>query len=123
MPCFAPLTAFITPWQTNAQSGKSFRKVSFKEDSDHSININLACGQCIGCRLEKSKAWATRCMNEAQMHTQNCFITLTYNDDHLPSDQSLHHRDFQLFFKRLRKKFSNPKTPKPQNPNEKKNKN
>jgi len=44
-------------------------------------------------------------MHEAQMHTQNCFITLTYNDDHLPSDQSLHHRDFQLFFKRLRKKY------------------
>lgn len=106
MPCFTPLQAFITPYQTNSQTGKSYRSVSFKETDDHSISINLACGQCIGCRLEKSKQWATRCMHEAQMHTQNCFITLTYNDDHLPSDQSLHHRDFQLFFKRLRKKYS-----------------
>jgi hypothetical protein len=105
MPCFTPLQAYITPWQTNAQSGKSYRSVSFKETDDHSISINLACGQCIGCRLEKSKQWAVRCMNEAQMHTQNCFITLTYDDTHLPSDQSLHHRDFQLFFKRLRRKF------------------
>ena len=103
MPCFNPLSAFITPWQTNAQSGKSYRSVSFKETDDHSIALNLACGQCVGCRLEKSKQWAVRCINEAQMHSQNCFITLTYNDDHLPSDQSLHHRDFQLFFKRLRR--------------------
>jgi hypothetical protein len=118
MPCFTPLTAYITPWLINGGSksptafsdgkkaGKPYRKVSFKEDSDHSIQINLACGQCIGCRLEKSKQWATRCMNEAQMHSQNCFITLTYDDDHIPSNESLHHRDFQLFFKRLRKKFT-----------------
>lgn len=106
MPCFTPLQAFITPWLTNAQSGKSYRSVSFKETDDHSISLNLACGQCIGCRLEKSKQWATRCMHEAQMHTDNCFITLTYDDAHLPADQSLHHRDFQLFFKRLRKKYT-----------------
>jgi len=105
MPCFTPLTAYISPWKTNSQSGKSFRSTSFKEDDEHSIQIQFKCGQCIGCRLDYSKQWAIRCMNEAQMHTENCFITLTYNDDHLPSDQSLHHRDFQLFFKRLRKKF------------------
>ena len=109
MPCFTPLSAYITPWQTNAQSGKSYRSVSFKETDDHSISINLACGQWIGCRLDKSKQWATRCMHEAQMHTENCFITLTYDDPHLPSDQSLHHRDFQLFFKRLRRRYPNHK--------------
>ncbi|MFM1820806.1 MAG: hypothetical protein RLZZ402_1165 [Bacteroidota bacterium] len=105
MPCFSTLTAFLTPFQINSQTGKTYRKVSFKEDADHSIQIQLPCGQCIGCRLEKSKQWAVRCMNEAQMHTQNCFITLTYDDAHLPGDQSLHHRDFQLFLKRLRFKF------------------
>ena len=48
-----------------------------------------------------------RCMHEAQLHTQNCFITLTYDNTHLPSDGSLHYKDFQLFIKRLRKKFGN----------------
>lgn len=37
------------------------------------------------------------------MHESNCFVTLTYDDAHLPSNMSLNHRDFQLFLKRLRK--------------------
>lgn len=63
----------------------------------------LPCGQCIGCRLERSRQWAVRCMHEAQMHKHNAFITLTYHPDHLPPGGTLEHRDFQLFLKRLRK--------------------
>ena len=37
------------------------------------------------------------------MHSENSFITLTYDDDHLPVDKSLDKRVFQLFMKRLRK--------------------
>jgi hypothetical protein len=48
-------------------------------------------------------------MHEAQLHEHNCFITLTYDNSHLPSDQSLHYRDFQLFIKRLRKRYKNTK--------------
>lgn len=64
--------------------------------------ITLPCGQCIGCRLDRSEQWAVRCMNEAQMHEANSFITLTYSREHLPRDYSLHKREFQLFMKRLR---------------------
>lgn len=46
-----------------------------------------------------------RCLHEAKLHEKNCFITLTYNDESLPKDRSLHYRDFQLFMKRLRKKY------------------
>lgn len=66
--------------------------------------VDLPCGTCVGCKLKKSQEWALRCVHEAQMHNANCFITLTYNDENLPSDGSLKHRDFQLFMKRLRKK-------------------
>lgn len=66
--------------------------------------IELACGQCHGCRLERSRQWATRCIHESQMHAQNCFITLTYDDDHLPQRGQLNYSDFQKFMKRLRKK-------------------
>jgi len=45
-------------------------------------------------------------MHEAQMHEENCFITLTYNPEHLPHDNSLHHDHFQRFIKRLRKGLS-----------------
>lgn len=66
--------------------------------------LTIPCGQCIGCRLEKSRQWAIRCVYEAQLHDQNCFITLTYNQENIPKDHSLHLEDFQNFFKRLRKK-------------------
>lgn len=57
----------------------------------------LACGQCIGCRLEYSRQWATRIMHEAKMHERNSFVTLTYKD----APVSLQYRDYQLFMKRL----------------------
>lgn len=44
-------------------------------------------------------------MHEAQLHEQNSFITLTYDDEHLPPNGSLRYRDFQLFMKRYRKYF------------------
>lgn len=65
--------------------------------------ILLPCGQCYACRLNKSKDWATRCVLEAKMHDKNCFVTLTYNDEHLPKDLSLQKDDFVKFMKRLRK--------------------
>uniref|UniRef100_UPI0040482461 rolling circle replication-associated protein n=1 Tax=Shewanella sp. TaxID=50422 RepID=UPI0040482461 len=67
--------------------------------------VTLPCGQCVGCRLEHSRQWAIRCVHEAQLHQDNCFITLTYNDDYLPENGTLVKRDFQLFMKRLRKKY------------------
>ena len=41
-------------------------------------------------------------MHEASMHDENCFITLTYDDDHVPWDGSLNKKHFQDFMKRLR---------------------
>jgi len=53
--------------------------------------------------LERSRQWAMRCMHEASMHRENCFVTLTYNDQNLPVNGSLNYSDFQKFMKRLRK--------------------
>jgi len=103
MPCVKPLTAYLMPYYA---AGKQCNEISFKPCPD-SNKVMLPCGQCIGCRLEKSRQWAMRCMHEAQLHEHNCFLTLTYDDTHLPSDGSLHHKDFQLFIKRLRKKLGN----------------
>ena len=65
--------------------------------------LELPCGQCIGCRLERSRQWAVRCLHEASLHENNSFITLTYDDASMPLGGSLCYRDFQLFMKRLRK--------------------
>lgn len=67
------------------------------------LTVTVACGRCIGCRLDRSRDWATRCVHEAQLHEDSCFATLTYEHDHLPPGGTLRPRDFQLFMKRLRK--------------------
>lgn len=70
---------------------------------DHAYIV--PCGQCIGCRLERSRQWAIRISQEASLYENNCFITLTYMEKCCPSSLVL--RDFQLFMKRLRKKYGN----------------
>lgn len=60
------------------------------------------CGGCIGCRLSYARDWAVRLCCEAQLHEDATFVTLTFDDEHLPSDYSVHRRDMQLFMKRLR---------------------
>lgn len=42
-------------------------------------------------------------MHEASLHEFNSFLTLTYDEKHLPKDGSLDHRHFQLFMKKYRK--------------------
>ena len=46
----------------------------------------VPCGQCIGCRLDYCRQWATRCMLEAKDYPKgSCwFVTFTYDDEHLP---------------------------------------
>lgn len=73
-------------------------------------SLSLPCGQCIGCRLEKSRQWAMRCMHEASLYERNCFLTLTYDDEHLPLRSMLDYPAFQRFMKRLRK-FAAPVQP------------
>lgn len=68
-------------------------------------NLRLPCGQCHGCRLDRSRQWALRCVHEARLHDRNVFVTLTYSEDNVPQN-GLCHRDFQLFMKRLRKYFA-----------------
>lgn len=67
-------------------------------------DLSLPCGQCVGCRLERSRQWAMRCVHEASLHEANCFITLTYAEEHLPDSRSLVYSDFQKFMKRLRRR-------------------
>lgn len=104
MPCYSPLQAFQS--KKPKANGKS--RIVFSVESGVKFRyeaIQLPCGQCIGCRLERSRQWAVRCVHEASLYSQNCFLTLTFNDDHLPNPPTLDVRDFQLFMKRLRKRF------------------
>lgn len=44
-------------------------------------------------------------MHEASSHPHNCFITLTYNNKHIPEHHTLNKRAFPLFMRRLRKRL------------------
>lgn len=72
--------------------------------------LNIPCRKCIGCRLDYSRDWANRMLLEFQNTKRAVFITLTYNDSHLPTSEcgfpTLCKRDVQLWMKRLRKLFS-----------------
>ncbi|WNK13580.1 MAG: replication initiator protein [Microvirus sp.] len=93
MACFYPIQAY------KLENGQ----ISFNEKGNVLQAISLPCGRCVGCRLEKSRQWAIRCIHEAQMHTHNCFITLTYNQEHYEYD--LRYKHFQSFMRRLRKTY------------------
>lgn len=100
MTCFHPLTAY----RDTVNGG-----VIFEQQPGAWEKLQLACGQCKGCRIDKSKEWAARIVHEAHMHNEKCFITLTYNTENLPLDGSLNKRHFQLFMKRLRKHYNDKK--------------
>lgn len=60
----------------------------------------LPCGKCPSCILAYRKNWAIRCTLEAKLHSDNCFLTLTYDEAHVP--KKLIKRDLQDFIKDLR---------------------
>lgn len=94
MPCYKPRRAVLV-------SSPAGRRLSFSRASVGKA-ISVPCNRCIGCRLERARQWAVRIMHEAKMHDENSFITLTYDDDHLPANRSVVVEDCQLFLKRLR---------------------
>lgn len=138
MPCYQPLKGFVLGVKEN---GKKDLKIygnkvdhiekiangSYKPAFTYARSpsaykvirefIEIPCGRCIGCRLQKSKDWANRCMLELDYHETSYFVTLTYDNEHVHHSEFINDdgvvtdiltckkRDFQLFMKRLRFAF------------------
>ena len=108
MPCYSPLKGYV-----DSETGG----IRFTKDKTVQT-MEVACGQCLGCRLDRSRHWAMRMVHEASLHKDNCFITLTYRPpiectehqrkakQHIPDDWNLNKVHFQKFVKRLRKAYS-----------------
>ena len=111
MACYSPLKGYRDP-ETN---GLCFKKTRVNQET-----LDVACGQCLGCRTDRVAMWAMRLVHEASLHEDNygnCFITLTYRDAaectaeqfaqgyYMPEDGSLQKQHFRNFIKRLRKHF------------------
>lgn len=76
--------------------------------------IQVPCGKCLGCRLDYSRQWADRMMLELQTSKKAIFVTLTYDNEHIPmrfddDDQfigyTLCKEDCQLFMKNIRRDY------------------
>lgn len=110
MVCLNPRKA----WQLNRSnlfvSPKIFekqKKITFKKPTHEEAytELEIPCGTCLGCRLDHANEWALRIALECKSHKDNCFITLTYNNENLPINKNhitLIKKDFQDFIKRLR---------------------
>lgn len=97
MSCYHPLDGYRQP------SGSV--KIGF-EPPGSVEKVRIPCGSCFGCRMEYAENWSVRCTHEAKLWDHNYFITLTYDDEHLPPFASLRPEDLQRFWKRLRKAVS-----------------
>lgn len=65
----------------------------------------VPCNRCMACRINKTQEWSLRLLYESEKSVA-VFVTLTYDDEHLPSDLSLHKDDMQRFIKRVRKRYA-----------------
>lgn len=113
MACYNPRPVFLVK---NVSTGRNrivfpSRKVVKPSDaivdwSEEDVSdMALPCTYCAGCKLEYARQWSLKCMHEASFHNNNCFITLTYSDQHLPNYGSLDKSHFSKFIKALRERL------------------
>jgi hypothetical protein len=99
MACYRPLKG----WKSRSPSASGKRGIVFGlSEGMADFPMEVACGQCLGCRLDRVRQWATRIVHEGSLHDRQCFLTLTYDAAHLPEGQRLVKSHLQLFMKRLR---------------------
>lgn len=85
-----------------------YRPVTMRADRNAPIatatgpvgSLSVRCGRCVGCRIDRARDWSLRCRDEAMMHDHSFFLTLTYDDAHVPL--TLAPADLSGFLKRLR---------------------
>ncbi len=108
MPCYTPLKGYKDP----ITGGLQFHKGGSAQ------KMEVACGSCLGCRVDHRIMWATRIVHESYLHDDhygNSWATLTYRDPdqcseeqykkghHIPADYSLRPSDVSKFIRALRK--------------------
>lgn len=66
----------------------------------------VGCGHCVGCRSDQARQWMIRLVHESRLHVDSAFVTLTYDDEHLPRDPhgTLVPLHLTNFWKRLRER-------------------
>lgn len=72
----------------------------------HQGLVPVGCGQCMHCRIDRTRLWAHRMLLEQTQHAQSSFVTVTYDEENLPRTKAglptLRKKDYQEWFYRLR---------------------
>ena len=76
------------------------------QQQDREPEYWLPCKKCEGCLADKRKEWAVRICHEAQCWERNSFLTLTYDEQHVPDSIQKNH--VRNFIKRLERKTDRP---------------
>jgi len=71
-------------------------------DKATGVNITVSCRKCTECMQVRANEWALRGHFELLEHKENCFLTLTYENNPI----RLHKEHMQKFIKRLRKQIA-----------------
>lgn len=104
MPCFFPTKGYRAVQK--GPSGKPMITFNPLKAINSHVPLSFPCNRCQGCRVDQSRQWGLRCAHEIQMHSENCFLTLTYDGGNLPADYSVQISIFQNFMKRLREQLA-----------------
>lgn len=110
MACFSPIVLYKSRAGIDRKTGR-WPLVPAK-DGYLDRPVEVACGYCVGCRLERARQWSVRLHHESLFHEDSYFLTLTYSDENLrygAQVPTLVLQDLQKFWKRLRKHFKRKK--------------
>lgn len=100
--CTSPITAYHNPSGGRPIFGWEGEKLGLNE-------LQLPCGKCPECCKDYYTSWATRGSRELSCWDSSLFITLTYDDIHLPQNRSLSKKEVQDFIKRVKFHFRSTK--------------
>lgn len=98
-------TNLIRGWRSrerHPETGKRGIVYAFRNGLSDRREV-VPCGQCMECRLKRSRETAMRCVHEASLHGKlNSVVTLTYAPESLPKGGSIQPEHASTFVKDLR---------------------
>lgn len=95
MACHNPKPAWLS---RSVESGALVMTFNYGPNKKY---FRAPCGKCHGCRADQALAWSIRCLHESTFYQENSFLTLTFDDQHVP--EKLEKKPLQDFFKRFRR--------------------
>lgn len=99
MKCLTPISV----------ENKRYKELKPKYPNVTRFNL-VPCGKCVNCLKNYINTWVYRFQMESRTSTYSYFVTLTYDDEFLPS-KGVSKSEIQRFFKRVRKGFSESEIP------------